>query len=68
MSLVQKGDFIKAQDVTHEQEELHWAWEEWLIIYFWLVVVRDSLSLKGIWKQGFRNFEGLGAVKVTFSL
>ena len=28
MSLVQKGDFIKARDRTRGQKELHWGCEE----------------------------------------
>ena len=32
-SLVQKDDFIKAQGQDHGQKKLHWACEEWLIIY-----------------------------------
>ena len=33
-SLVQKGDFIKAGDRTHGQEERSWGCEQCLVLYF----------------------------------
>ena len=60
----QKGVFTEAQGAgpVVEKSCAGIVRSDWLHT-FWLVGVRNSRSLKGIWKQGFQDLEGLAARK-----